>query len=122
MIAIWHILPAIRAGNTVVCKPAPQTPVSTPRMVELMNEVLPKGVVNCVTDNNGLLGAEMSKHEGISKIVFTGSCATGKKVMASASETLKRLTLELSGNDAGMVLPDCDPKAIAEGAVLGCVY
>lgn len=118
MIAIWHIIPAIRSGNTVVCKPSPNTPLSTLRLVELMNEVLPKGVVNCVTGENAI-GAQMSAHEGIGKIVFTGSCATGRKVMANAAQTMKRLTLELGGNDAGIVLPDVDPKQIAEGLFWG---
>jgi acyl-CoA reductase-like NAD-dependent aldehyde dehydrogenase len=118
MIAIWHIIPAIRAGNTVVVKPSPYTPLSTIRMVEIMNQILPAGVVNLIAGGDEL-GAAMSSHEGIGKIIFTGSCATGKKVMASASETLKRLTLELGGNDAGIVLPDVDPKQIAEGLFWG---
>jgi len=118
MIAIWHIIPAIRSGNTVVCKPSPNTPLSTIRLVELMNEVLPPGVVNCVAGEN-TIGAAMSSHTGIGKIVFTGSCATGRKVMASAAETMKRLTLELGGNDAGIVLPDVDPRQIAEGLFWG---
>ena len=118
MIAIWHILPAIRAGNTVVNKPAPQTPLSTLRMIELIAEVLPPGVVNCIAGDDAL-GKAMSTHPGIHKIVFTGSNETGKKVMASAATSLKRLTLELGGNDAGIVLPDCDPKAIAEGLFWG---
>ena len=118
MIAIWHIIPAIRAGNTVVVKPSPYTPLSTIRMVEIMNQILPAGVVNLVAGEDEL-GAAMSSHEGIGKIIFTGSCATGKKVMASAAETLKRLTLELGGNDAGIVLPDVDPKQIAEGLFWG---
>lgn len=112
MIAIWHIIPAIRAGNTIVCKPSPFAPLATLRMIELMNQVLPKGVVNSVTGGDEL-GAAMSNHPDIQKIVFTGSIDTGKKVMGSAAETLKRLTLELGGNDAGIVLPDVDPKAIA---------
>ncbi len=118
LIAIWHIIPAIRAGNTVVIKPSPFTPLSTLRLVELMNEVLPKGVVNCVTGDDGL-GAEMSAHAKIGKIVFTGSCGTGQEIMKSAAETMKRLTLELGGNDAGIVLPDADPKEIAEGLFWG---
>lgn len=118
MIAIWHMIPAIRSGNTVVIKPSPLTPLSTVRMVELMNSVLPKGVVNVVTGGNAL-GQWMSEHPGIGKMVFTGSSATGRKVMASAAETLKRLTLELGGNDAGIVLPDADPAAIAEGIFWG---
>lgn len=118
LIAVWHILPAVRTGNTVVIKPSPHTPLSTIRLVELMNEVLPAGVVNVVTGPDSL-GAAMSAHPGIAKMVFTGSIATGKKVAASAAETLKRLTLELGGNDAGIVLPDVDPKQIAEGIFWG---
>lgn len=118
LIAVWHIIPAIRAGNTVVIKPSPFTPLSTIRLVQIMNEVLPAGVVNCITGEDSL-GAAMSTHKDIGKIIFTGSCATGKKIMSSASDTLKRLTLELGGNDAGIVLPDVDPKAIAEGLFWG---
>lgn len=118
MIAIWHIVPAIRAGNTVVIKPSPNTPLSTLRMVELLNTVLPAGVLNCVT-GHGEIGGLMSAHTGINKIVFTGSTATGKKIMQSAAGNLKRLTLELGGNDAGIVLPGTDPKAIAEGVFWG---
>lgn len=118
MIACWHLIPAIRAGNTVVIKPSPQTPLSTIRLVELMNEVLPPGVINVVTGENEI-GAALSSHPGIAKVTFTGSTATGKRVMANAVETLKRLTLELGGNDAGIVLPDADPKEIAEGLFWG---
>lgn len=118
LIASWHIVPAVRAGNTVVIKPSPYTPLLTLRLVELMNEVLPPGVVNVVTGTDEL-GAAMSTHPGIQKMVFTGSIATGRKVMAAASPTLKRLTLELGGNDAGIVLPDADPKAIAPGIFWG---
>ena len=118
LIAVWHIVPAVLSGNTVVCKPSPFTPLSTLRLVELMNEVLPKGVVNCLAGNDWL-GAAMTTHEGIGKIVFTGSCATGQKIMANSAETMKRLTLELGGNDAGIVLPDVDPKQIAEGLFWG---
>ena len=118
IIATWHIIPAIAVGNTVVNKPSPYTPLSTLRMVEIMNEVLPPGVVNCITGPDAL-GAAISAHPGIGKVAFTGSVRTGKKVMASASETLKRLTLELGGNDAGIVLPDADPKQIAQGLFWG---
>jgi acyl-CoA reductase-like NAD-dependent aldehyde dehydrogenase len=118
MIACWHIMPAIRAGNTVVIKPSPNTPLSTIRLVELINEVLPPGVVNVITGENEI-GAAMTSHPGIAKITFTGSATTGRKVMVSAAETLKRLTLELGGNDAGIVLPDADPKEIAEGLFWG---
>lgn len=121
MIAVWHVLPALRTGNTVVIKPSPFTPLATLRAVELMNQVLPAGVLNIVTgdDKDVNLGAAMSAHPDIRKIVFTGSCATGQKVMQSAATTMKRLTLELGGNDAGIVLPDADPQAIAEGLFWG---
>ena len=112
MIAIWHVVPAIRTGNTVVIKPSPYTPLGTLRMVELINEVLPPGVLNAVSGTDEL-GQWMTEHPGIKKIVFTGSCATGKKVMASAAGNLKRLTLELGGNDAAIVLPGADVAGIA---------
>lgn len=112
MIAIWHIIPALRAGNTVVLKPSEHTPVSTARFVELANAILPPGVLNLVT-GGGAAGAALTSHPGINKIVFTGSTPTGKRIMASAAATLKRLTLELGGNDAAIVLPDVDIKTIA---------
>ncbi|MEM1045075.1 MAG: aldehyde dehydrogenase family protein [Pseudomonadota bacterium] len=121
LIATWHLMPAIRTGNTAVIKPSPYTPLSTLRMVQLMNEVLPAGVVNVVTSDDvaSNIGGAMSAHPDIRKIVFTGSCATGSKVMMSSAETMKRLTLEMGGNDAGIVLPDVDPQAIAEGLFWG---
>jgi acyl-CoA reductase-like NAD-dependent aldehyde dehydrogenase len=121
MIAVWHVLPALRTGNTVVIKPSPNTPFATLRMVELVSALLPPGVLNIVTGDDKAvnLGALMSAHPDIRKIVFTGSCATGQRVMKSAAETMKRLTLELGGNDAGIVLPDADPEAIAEDLFWG---
>lgn len=121
LIAIWHVIPALRTGNTVVIKPSPNTPLSTIRLIEIMQEVLPPGVINVVTgdDQEFNLGAAMSAHPDIRKIVFTGSCATGIKVMKTAADSMKRLTLELGGNDAGIVLPDVDPNAIAEGLFWG---
>ena len=118
LIAIWHILPALRAGNTVVMKPSSYTSLSTLKMVEVINTVLPKGVLNIVAGKGGL-GGWMSEHPGIDKISFTGSTPTGQKIMSAASQTLKRLTLELGGNDAGVVLPDANPKEIAEGLFWG---
>jgi acyl-CoA reductase-like NAD-dependent aldehyde dehydrogenase len=118
MIACWHIMPAVRAGNTVVIKPSPLTPLSTIRLVELISQALPAGVVNVITCDNET-GALLASHPDVAKVTFTGSAATGRRVMAGASETLKRLTLELGGNDAGIVLPDADPKAIAEGLFWG---
>ncbi|WP_067217831.1 aldehyde dehydrogenase family protein [Marinomonas gallaica] len=118
LIAIWHIIPAILAGNTVVCKPSPYTPLSTLRMIEIMNSILPEGVVNSISGGDEL-GAAISDHPDIDKIVFTGSTETGKKVMSSSAKNLKHLTLELGGNDAGIVLGDCNPDEIAPGLFWG---
>src|SRR5271165_1130414 len=109
---------ALLAGNTLVVKPAPTTPLSTLRFAELVKDVLPPGVLNVIADANDL-GDAMTHHPDIRKISFTGTTATGKKVMASAAETLKRITLELGGNDAGIVLDDVDPKKIAPGVFEG---
>ncbi|KEA65221.1 Aldehyde dehydrogenase [Marinobacterium lacunae] len=114
MIAIWHIIPALRTGNTVVCKPSGLTPLNTLRLVEIINEVLPAGVVNLVTGEREI-GEAISAHSGIDKVIFTGSTPTGQNIMANASGNLKRLTLELGGNDAAIVLPGTDVDAVAEG-------
>jgi acyl-CoA reductase-like NAD-dependent aldehyde dehydrogenase len=118
MIAIWHIVPGIRTGNAVVIKPSPFTPLSTLRMVELINEVLPPGLLNVVSGGDEL-GAELTNHPGINKIVFTGSIATGKKVMASAANSVTPVTLELGGNDPGIMLPGTDPSQFVEGLFFG---
>lgn len=118
MIAIWHVIPAIRAGNTVVIKPSSYTPLSTLRFVEIANRCLPKGVLNVIS-GEGDLGSAMTRHSGIDKIVFTGSTGTGKVIMENAATNLKRLTLELGGNDAAIVLPDVDVKQIVPKILVG---
>ena len=119
LIATWHVMPAIRVGCTVVIKPSPFTPLSTLRLVELMNEVLPPGVINIVT-GDGDVGAWLSDHPDVQKVVFTGSIATGRKIMASASRSLKRVTLELGGNDAGIILPGTHIEPLLEKLFWGC--
>ena len=119
LIATWHVMPAIRVGCTVVIKPSPFTPLSTLRLVELMNQVLPPGVVNVVTGGPEV-GEHMASHRGIDKMVFTGSIATGKRVMSSAAQTLKRVTLELGGNDAGVILPGTKIDPLLEKLFWGC--
>lgn len=114
MIAIWHIMPALRTGNTVICKPSGMTPLNTLRLVEIMNEVLPAGVINSVL-GEAEIGSAISGHADINKVIFTGSTPTGQRILANSATTLKRLTLELGGNDAAIVLPDSDVDAIAEG-------
>ncbi|WP_240704876.1 aldehyde dehydrogenase family protein [Croceicoccus sediminis] len=113
LLAVWKIAPALAAGNTVVLKPSPYTPLCTLKLGELASEFLPAGVVNVVSGGNEL-GGWLTRHPDVRKISFTGSTATGRKVMESASGNLKRITLELGGNDPAIVLPDVDPVAIAE--------
>ncbi len=103
---------ALLAGNTLVLKPAPTTPLTTLKIAELIKDILPAGVLNVIADA-GELGAAMTAHPGIRKISYTGSTATGKKVMAGAGDALKRITLELGGNDASIVLPGANPKEVA---------
>jgi len=112
MLAAFKLAPALRAGCAVVLKPSPFTPLATLEMVERMNEVLPKGLVQVLVGGNEL-GAAITRHPGIRKISFTGSTATGKAIAAAAADDLKRLTLELGGNDAAIVLDDADVGAIA---------
>jgi len=103
---------ALYTGNTVVLKPSPYTPLCTLKLGELLRDIFPAGVVNILSGGDDC-GQWMSAHPGIDKISFTGSVASGKNVMASAAGTLKRITLELGGNDAAIVLEDVDPKAVA---------
>ncbi len=113
MIAVWHIMPALRAGNCVISKPSSLTPLSTLRLVEIIARHVPHGVINCVTGEQGF-GSAITAHPGIQKIVFTGSTATGQSVMRGAATNLKRLTLELGGNDAAIVLPGTPVHEVAE--------
>lgn len=121
LIAIWHVIPAIRVGCTVVIKPSSYTPLTTLRLVELMNEVLPEGVINVVTGDADV-GSQMSEHPDIDKMVFTGSTGTGKDIMRKASDSLKKLTLELGGNDAGIVLPDANIPLLVEKMAWGAFF
>jgi acyl-CoA reductase-like NAD-dependent aldehyde dehydrogenase len=104
--------PALWSGNTIVVKPAPTTPLTTLRLADLFRSALPAGVLNTVTGEADI-GEALVAHPGIAKISFTGSSATGRRVMHSAASTLKRLTLELGGNDAAIVLEDANPDVVA---------
>jgi acyl-CoA reductase-like NAD-dependent aldehyde dehydrogenase len=121
LMAIWKSTPALLAGNTMVLKPSPYTPLSTLKLGELLRDLLPAGVLNILSGGNEL-GQWITDHPGIGKVSFTGSTATGKRVMESASRTLKRVTLELGGNDAAIVLPDVDPKAVAPQLFWGAFF
>ena len=113
ILAMFKVGPALLAGNTMVLKPSPFTPLTTLKFGELAAAILPPGVLNIVTGGDSL-GPWMTEHPGFDKISFTGSTATGKRVMQSASTTLKRVTLELGGNDAAIVMPDVDVEKVAE--------
>ncbi|MCG2840964.1 aldehyde dehydrogenase family protein [Sandaracinobacter sp. RS1-74] len=117
---VVKVPPALLAGNTVVAKPAPTTPLTSLRLAEILNRHLPPGVFNMIVDANDL-GGQLTAHPDVAKISFTGSTATGRKVMASASSLLKRITLELGGNDAAIVLDDADPKATAKSLFEGAM-
>jgi phenylacetaldehyde dehydrogenase len=118
MITVWQVAPALRMGNTVVVKPSEYTPLSVLALVRVLNSALPEGVLAAVSGGREV-GAALSSHPRIAKVMFTGSTATGKAIIRSSADTVKRLTLELGGNDAGIVLPDVDPAAIAEGLFWG---
>ena len=113
LLAAWKLAPALLAGNAVVVKPSPETPLTTLRMEELLRDVLPPGVL-AVVSGDGALGAALVAHPAVRKVSFTGSTETGRAVAAAAAPGLKRVTLELGGNDAAIVLDDADPAAIAE--------
>ncbi|MGI8943884.1 MAG: aldehyde dehydrogenase family protein [Qipengyuania sp.] len=113
MMAIQKIVPALISGCTIVLKPSPYTPLTTLRIGELIKDIVPAGTVNIITGEDSL-GPLITQHPDIDKITFTGSTATGKKIMEGASSDLKRITLELGGNDASIVLPDADVEKVAE--------
>lgn len=113
LLSVWKIAPALLTGNTVVVKPSPYTPLTALKIGEIARELLPKGVLNIVSGGDEL-GQWITEHPDVNKISFTGSSATGKKVMKSSATNLKRVTLELGGNDAAIVLPDVNPKNIVK--------
>jgi acyl-CoA reductase-like NAD-dependent aldehyde dehydrogenase len=118
-IAIHRVAPALLAGNTLVVKPSPFTPLTMLRVAEILREIVPVGVVNVISGGDSL-GPRLTANPGIQKIAFTGSTVTGRKVMQSASEHLTQVTLELGGNDAAVVLPDVDLDSIAQEIFKSC--
>ncbi|MBU3079459.1 aldehyde dehydrogenase family protein [Sphingomonas quercus] len=121
LLLMVKLAPALITGNTVIAKPAPTTPLTTLLLGEVAAKVLPPGVFQTLVDDNDL-GPLLTGHPGIAHVSFTGSTATGKKVLASAADTLKRFTLELGGNDPAIILDDADIAAVAprifEGAMM----
>jgi len=118
LLTFWKVAPALLAGNTLVLKPSPYTPLTTLKVSELIRDVAPAGVVNTVSGGDRL-GAWMTGHPVPRKISFTGSIETGKLVAQSAAPDLKRVTLELGGNDPAIVLDDADPAQVSKAIFAG---
>ena len=112
LLAVWKIAPALVAGNCIIIKPSPFTPLTLLKLAELVQDLVPPGVFGVLSGEDDL-GKWMTAHPGIDKIAFTGHTDTGKHVMRSAADNLKRLTLELGGNDPAIVLGDVDPDEVA---------
>lgn len=107
LIGVIKLVSALLAGNTFIWKPSPYSPYTALKLGELGAKIFPKGVFNVLSGEEDL-GPMLTAHPGVAKISFTGSVATGKKVMQACASTLKRVTLELGGNDAAIILPDAD--------------
>jgi aldehyde dehydrogenase (NAD+) len=123
LLSSWKIAPALAAGNTVVVKPASQTPLTALRFAELTQEAgLPEGVFNVVTGPGGKAGMALVRDPRVDKIAFTGSTEVGKQIMREAAGTLKRLSLELGGKSPNIVFADADLEAAARGAMTGIFY
>jgi aldehyde dehydrogenase (NAD+) len=121
--AVWKVAPALATGNTMILKPASQTPLTAIALGELALEVgFPPGVLNVITGSGSVVGQALVEHPGIDKIAFTGDTSTGKGVMRSAADTLKHLTLELGGKSPNIVFPDADLDAAVRGATIGIFY
>jgi acyl-CoA reductase-like NAD-dependent aldehyde dehydrogenase len=122
LLASWKLAPALACGNTVVIKPAEQTPLTTLRFAELATEAgLPAGVLNVITGGPEA-GKALVQHPGIDKVAFTGSTIVGKEIMRSAADTLKRVTLELGGKSPNIVFADSDIDNAVKGAINGIFY
>src|SRR5919109_2638751 len=119
MMVVWKLGPALAAGNVQILKPAEQTPLTTLRFFELAQEVLPPGVVNVITGDGIPVGDGLVRHPDIRLVSLTGDVETGKLIARNASETLKRVHLELGGKAPMVVLDDADPRAVAAAVKIG---
>jgi aldehyde dehydrogenase (NAD+) len=123
LLAIWKVAPALAAGNTVLLKPASQTPLTALAFGQIaLDAGLPPGVLNVITGSGATVGQALVEHPGIDKIAFTGDTSTGRGVMRTAAETLKHITLELGGKSPNIVFPDADLDAAVRGATVGIFY
>jgi aldehyde dehydrogenase (NAD+) len=123
LLAAWKVAPALACGNTVILKPASQTPLTALALGEAAMEAgLPPGVLNVLTGPGAVMGQALVEHPGIDKIAFTGDTTTGKAIMRGAADTLKKITLELGGKSPNIVLADADIDAALRGAAIGIFY
>ncbi|MBV9272160.1 MAG: aldehyde dehydrogenase family protein, partial [Candidatus Eremiobacteraeota bacterium] len=123
LLASWKVAPALAAGCAIILKPAPSTPLTAIELGKIALEAgLPEGVLNILTGPGPELGQAIVEHPGIDKIAFTGSTATGKRVAATAAQTLKRVTLELGGKSPSIVFDDADVEQAVNGALYGIFY
>jgi 1-pyrroline dehydrogenase len=119
MMAVWKFAPALAAGNVSVLKPSEQTPLSTLRFAQLASDVIPAGVLNVITGDGEPVGAGIVRHADVRMVSLTGDVATGKEIAKAASETLKRVHLELGGKAPMVVFDDADPAQVAEAIKIG---
>ena len=122
LMAAWKLAPALAAGNTIVIKPSSLTSLSLLTFVELIQDVLPKGVLNVVTGRGSKSGEFLKNHTGLDKLAFTGSTEVGRKIAIAAAEKLIPATLELGGKSANIVLDDADIEKALDGAQLGILF
>jgi aldehyde dehydrogenase (NAD+) len=123
LLTSWKVAPALAAGNTVIVKPASQTPLTALALADIARELgVPPGVINVVTGPGSTVGQMLVEHPGIDKIAFTGDTTTGKAIMKGSAGTLKRITLELGGKSPNIVFPDADLEAAVRGATTGIFY
>jgi acyl-CoA reductase-like NAD-dependent aldehyde dehydrogenase len=123
LLTAWKVAPALACGNTVVIKPASQTPLTALALADVASDAgLPRGVLNVLTGPGSTLGRMIVGHPGIDKIAFTGDTSTGREIMRGSADTLKRITLELGGKSPNIVFPDADLDAAVRGATTGIFY
>jgi aldehyde dehydrogenase (NAD+) len=123
LLTAWKVAPALACGNTVIIKPASQTPLTAIALAEIAKEIgLPAGVLNVITGPGATVGRMMVEHPGIDKIAFTGDTSTGRQIMRGSADTLKTITLELGGKSPNIVFADADIEAAVRGATTGIFY
>src|SRR5271170_8041289 len=123
MMAAQKIAPALACGNTVILKPAEQTPLTALRLGELILEAgLPEGVVNIITGFGPGAGSSIAEHPGIDKVAFTGSTEVGKIILKASAGNLKRVSLELGGKSPNIIFPDADMEQAVPNSMMGVYF